>query len=189
MTGSESAALSEGSEVTTVVTRHIKPGRDKDYAEWFGRMIQAVKAFPGYRGITSVVPGGSDRDLRIVVYRFADRESMERWEASPERKKLLEEVENYATQVYNKATGLETWFELPNIHSIVPPPKWKMAIVTFFAASIVSYLSHLILGPYVGGLPLEITTLLFTAILVAALTYLLMPNLSRVLRRWLYPGS
>jgi uncharacterized protein len=151
-------------------------------------LVQTVKAFPGYRGITAVVPGGADRDFRIVMLRFADKASMGNWEASPERKRLREEVENYATQVFNKATGLETWFELPNTHAIVPPPKWKMAVVTFLAASVVSYLTRLILGPYLSGWPMVTTTPLYVAILILALTYFVMPNLSKLLRRWLYPA-
>ena len=180
--------MSEGAEVTAVVSRHVKPGRDKDYAEWFGRVLEAIRRFPGYRGVTSVIPGGNDPDARIVVYRFADKASMDAWESSPERKALLSEVEEYATQVYTKATGLETWFALPNTHSVVPPPKWKMVAVTFLAASTISFVEHFVLGPYVGVWPLIVTTVVYTAILVLTLTYFAMPNLSRALKRWLYPA-
>jgi len=180
--------MSEDAEVTTIINRHIKPGHDKDYADWFGRILDTMKKFPGYRGTTAVVPGGRDQDARIVVYRFADKTTMDNWESSPERKKLLSEVDNYATQVYTKASGLETWFELPNTHSVVAPPKWKMAAVTLFAAGVISYISHLILGPYLNAWPLVATVIVYAAILVLTLTYVLMPNLSRLLRRWLYPG-
>jgi antibiotic biosynthesis monooxygenase (ABM) superfamily enzyme len=180
--------LSEDAEVTTVVTRHIKPGRDKEYAEWFARLLDTIKKFPGYHGNTVVIPPGTDQDVRIVVYRFADKSSLENWENSPERKKLLSEVDNYSTQTYNKASGLETWFQLPNTDTVIPPPKWKMAIVTFLAASITSFVSRFILGPYLDSWPLVITTVIFTAILVLTLTYFAMPNLSKALRRWLYPG-
>ena len=185
----QSEGLSGAStEVTTVVTRHIKPGRDKEYAEWLARMLQTVKKFPGYNGVTIVVPPGTDHDVRVVLYRFADKGSLENWENSPERKGLVSEVDNYATQTFNNASGLETWFQLPNTHSVVPPPKWKMAMVTFLAGSITSFVSHFILGPYLVSWPLVMTTLIFTAILVVTLTYFAMPNLTRTLRRWLYPG-
>jgi antibiotic biosynthesis monooxygenase (ABM) superfamily enzyme len=180
--------MPEGAEVTSVVSRHIKPGRDKEYSDWFGRMLDTMKGFPGYRGVTVVVPGGTDPDARIVVYRFADNATMENWENSPERKKLLSEVENYSTQTYTKASGLETWFELPNTHSVVPPPKWKMAAVSFLAAGVISFVSHLILGSYLGTWSLAATTIIYTGILVLTLTYFAMPNLTRALRRWLYPG-
>ena len=73
-----------------------------------------------------MVPGGTDADARIVVYRFADKTTMENWENSLERKKLVSEVESYSTQVYTKANGLETWFVLPNAHTVVPPnERWS----------------------------------------------------------------
>jgi len=180
--------MSQDTEVTTVISRHIRPGREKEYAEWFTRILDTIKKFPGYRGTNVVVPGGMDPDDRIVLYRFDDKTSMENWENSPERKMLLSEVENYATQIYTKATGLETWFELPNSHAVIPPPKWKMTAVAFLAASIISFASHFFLIPYLGAWPLLATTLIYTAILVLILTYFAMPNLTRVLRRWLYPS-
>jgi uncharacterized protein len=63
-----------------------------------------------------------------------------------------------------------------------------MTIVTFRAAGVTSFLSRFILGPYLDGWPLVLTTLIFTAILVLTLTYFAMPNLTKALRRWLYPG-
>lgn len=180
--------MSEGAEVTTVINRHIKPGHEKEYADWFGRILDTMKKFPGYRGVTVVVPGEADPDARIILYRFADKTSIENWENSPERKKLLSEVENYATQIYTRASGLETWFELPDTHSVVPPPKWKMTIVVFVAATIVSFISKLVLGPYVADWSLLETSILYSIILVLTLTYFAMPNLTRLLRRWLYSG-
>jgi antibiotic biosynthesis monooxygenase (ABM) superfamily enzyme len=42
---------------------------------------------------------------------------MEAWESSPERKELMSEVNEYATQVYDKAGGLETWFHITDARS------------------------------------------------------------------------
>jgi uncharacterized protein len=89
----------------------------------------------------------------------------------------------YSTQTYNKASGLETWSQVPNTRSVAPPPKWKMAIVTVLAASIMSFPSRFILGPYLDSWPLVLTTLIFTTMLVLGLTYFAMPNLTKALRR------
>jgi antibiotic biosynthesis monooxygenase (ABM) superfamily enzyme len=74
--------MSDATEVTTVTNRHIKRGYEKEYTEWFGRMLNPINQLPGYRRVTSVVPGGSDPDGRIVLYRFADKTSMDKWENS-----------------------------------------------------------------------------------------------------------
>jgi uncharacterized protein len=114
---------------------------------------------------------------------------MRAWEDSPESLKLLDEVNNYSTRHYDTATGLETWFTLPQLKNVVaqPPPRWKMAIVVFIAIYAVSSLTRSILNPFLGQWPILSNTIIYTAILVVSLTYFAMPIMSRLLRRWLYP--
>jgi uncharacterized protein len=64
-----------------------------------------------------------------------------------------------------------------------------MAIVIFFAAYVISSLSRSVLNPFLEQWPILGNALIYTAILVVSLTYFAMPLLSRLLRRWLYPGS
>jgi antibiotic biosynthesis monooxygenase (ABM) superfamily enzyme len=102
----------ESKEVTVMINRRVKPGLELEYANWFGRLVEAVKKAPGFRGITVIVP--DDKDSRIILYRFADTETNENWENSSIRKELLSEANEYATQTYESAGGLETWFHLPS---------------------------------------------------------------------------
>ena len=45
---------------------------------------------------------------------------------------MLEEVNKYSISHYDASTGLETWFNLPDVTVISSRlPKWKMAIVVF----------------------------------------------------------
>jgi antibiotic biosynthesis monooxygenase (ABM) superfamily enzyme len=76
---------------------------------------------------------------------------------------------------------------LPDLKTIVAPPKWKMAIVTFIAAYSISSLVTFTLSLYIRQLPFVANTIM-TIILVMGLTYFAMPLLSRLLRRWLYPS-
>jgi uncharacterized protein len=85
-------------------------------------------------------------------------------------------------------TGLETWFSLPNLTTIVAPPRWKMAIVSFIGAYSISLLAQYILGLYLEQTPL-LSNILMTIILVVGLTYFAMPLLSRLLQGWLYPRN
>ena len=73
--------------------------------------------------------------------------------------------------------------------SVPTPPRWKMAIVVFIAAYAISSVSQSILNPFLEQWPLLGNTIIYTAILVASLTYLAMPILSRLLRQWLYVKS
>src|SRR5947208_387075 len=116
---------------------------------------------------------------------------MERWDNSEESLRLLREANNYSTRQYETSTGLETWFTLPELKTLSqsPPPRWKMAIVIFFAAYAISAISRYILNPFTGQWPLLGNAVIYTAILVISLTYFALPIANRLLRRWLYPGS
>jgi len=91
--------MAEGTEVTMVINRRIKPGREKEYADWVGRILESMKNFPGYLGVSIVVPK-DDPNVRLVLNRFVDTISMEDWKNSPELRKFLLELDNYATQTY-----------------------------------------------------------------------------------------
>jgi uncharacterized protein len=173
--------------VTSVISRSIKPGYEKDYDDWLRRYLTFERRAPGYLGTTIILPGGTSSNLRYIIHRFTDKASMEAWENSQEAQKLLEEVNNYSTRHYETATGLETWFALPDLKIVVAPPRWKMAIVVFIAAYIIGSLSRSILNPWLVQWPLLANNIIFTAILAASLTYFAMPILSRLLKRWLYP--
>ena len=114
--------------------------------------------------------------------------SLNAWEKSDEYLKLIEEANNCSTRYYERATGLETWFSLPDIKSIVAPPRWKMAIVTFIATYCISSLVTVIftLEIFIRQSPFLANTIM-TTVLVMGLTYFAMPILSRLLRSWLYP--
>lgn len=178
-------------EVTWIICRNIKPGHQKDYDDWLERYLTSERKAPGYLGTTIIIPGGSKSSLRYIIHRFTDKTKMETWENSQESIKLLEEVNNYSERYHETSTGFETWFDLPDLKTQIsltpPPPRWKMAIVVFVAAYAISLLSRSILNPLLEHLPLFGSTIIYTAILVASLTYFAMPILNRLLRQWLYP--
>ena len=177
---------SGGEEATLLVSRRIKQGRENEYGDWVRRVIAAANEFPGYRGVTTLAPQGFDSDVRYMIWRFDNQKDLDNWERSDVRHGFFVEVQNYAEQHYEKATGMETWFSLPEMHKVVAPPKWKMFLVTTFAAYCVSLVARTSLTPFLGSWPSYLTNLIFSAILVSALTYILMPWFSRVLRGWLY---
>jgi len=178
-------------EVTTVICRKIRPGYEKDYNDWVRRYLTLERKAPGYLGTTIIIPGGGKSPLRYIIRRFADKAAMERWDNSEESLRLLKEANDYSTRHYDTSTGLETWFALPDLKTLSqsPPPRWKMAIVIFFAAYAISSLSRYILTPFIGQWPILGNAVIYTAILVVSLTYFALPVANRLLRRWLYPSS
>jgi len=177
-------------DFTVVISRKVKPGYENEYDEWLRRYLMLERKVPGYVGTTIITQGGTDSAIRHIIHRFRDKVSLDAWENSDESHKLIEEANKCSTRYYERATGLETWFTLPDLKTIVAPPKWKMAIVTFIAAYSISSLVTFFftLSHYIRQSPFVANTIM-TITLVAGLTYFAMPILSRLLRRWLYPSS
>jgi antibiotic biosynthesis monooxygenase (ABM) superfamily enzyme len=188
MSGKNQDGEQASKEVTVVVNRKIKPGSEKNYDEWLGRFLTLGRKVPGYLGTTTIMEASTDSMVRHIIHRFRDTASLDAWENSEELRKLIAEVDNYSTPYLQKATGLETWFTLPGLEAIVPPPKWKMVIVAFIGAYCISSAALYVLSLLLGQ-QLLLVNLFMNIILVIGLTYFAMPLLSRLLRRWLYPNS
>ncbi len=69
---------------------------------------------------------------------------------------------------------------------MTPPPRWKMAILTWIAIYPIITILLLILGPIIlGHLPIPVVTLILSVTLVLLMTFVVMPLLTRVFRPWL----
>ena len=171
-----SPALAE--PVTVVVTRRVLPGRQRDFAAWSERLLEAAGEIPGYLGTTVLADAAGTRH---IVERFADESSLKAWEKAPARAGLVEEANRFSTVERQSLSGLETWFDVPGA-----PPRWKMAVTTFVAAYPIAYLVLRFAGPHETSWPAALRALVTVAILVPALTWLVMPRLTSLLGGWLH---
>ena len=85
--------------------------------------------------------------------------------------------------MHRQLHGLEAWFRTSNN----PPPRWKMALVTSVGVYALSLLLTLLIGPLIGQWPLLLRTAASTLLVVAGLTWLVMPLLTRLAHGWLNP--
>ena len=88
----------------------------------------------------------------------------------------------------DSVSGMETWFTLPGHSVMVPPPKYKMAVVTTIGASpfVLVFIPFLIAVLDEVVLPI-VVALISLFIMSIAMTWGTMPLLSWLARRWLYP--
>jgi antibiotic biosynthesis monooxygenase (ABM) superfamily enzyme len=176
--------------VTTTVTRRIKPGHEAAYEAFLAGISGAARAFPGYLGIEVFrpTPGqGQDREYR-TVYRFDSLAHLHAWLDSPERAAWLQRAEPHVagpmrTQVL---TGLEAWFTL-STQPGVPPPRYKMAVITWVTIFPLITLVVMATAPLLGSLPLVVRLAVTTGVTVSLMTWVVMPRVTRLLGRWLYP--
>ncbi len=164
--------------VTVVVTRRVLPGRQREFSAWSERLLEAAGGIPGYLGTTVLSDAAGTRH---IVERFANDSSLKAWEEAPARAGLIVEANTFSTVERQSLTGLETWFDVPGA-----PPRWKMAVTTFAAAYPIAYLVLRFAGPHETSWPASLRALVTVAILVPALTWILMPRLTRLLGRWLH---
>lgn len=176
--------------VTVVVARRVRPGAEPQFEEWVSQAVAAASRFPGHQGATLQRPDAASGPDHVLVFRFATLADLRRWEASDERRELLERAATFSEgdPSVRLLTGIEGWFEAPPQASSAPP-RHKMALVTWVAIFPLVVGFQTLAGPLLEPLPPIARTLLTTIFLVAAMTYLVMPWLSRLLRGWLYPAT
>ena len=73
--------------------------------------------------------------------------------------------------------------------AIVLPPRWKMTLVTLLAVYPFSRLLGITIGNWISGWPMLLSLLIFNASIVTRLTCVLMPQLTRLFKPWLYPKT
>jgi len=181
--------VQNSNEFTYIIGRNIRSGREREYDDWLRRYLALEMKATGYLGTTVILPGGAGSTIRYIIQRFVNEASMRTWKESEQSAKLLKEANNYSTPHYGSAYGMETWFVLPDLRALVPPPRWKMAVLVFIAAFTIGSLSRYLIDPYLEGWPILYSSIVFTGVLVIGLTYFAMPILSRIFGRWLYPTS
>ena len=176
---------SQPEPVTVTVARRVALGREHEFEKWYDGIIGCASRFPGFLGAGILRPNEMGQQWH-VVYRFADDESLHRWEASPERAHWLHKAEEFADELgVQRVSGLETWFSLPG-RTAPAPPKWKMASVTILAIIPLVLLMNVLVLPLLTGWPLVLRVLVFSGTLTGLMTWVIMPRLTRLFRRFLY---
>jgi antibiotic biosynthesis monooxygenase (ABM) superfamily enzyme len=173
--------------VTVVVSRRVFPEHEKEYDDWVRRLVAASAETPGNQGVTLLVPEPGKSGLHHVVMKFADEKSMHIWETSYARQKLSREADAFSRRVRQEATGLETWFAIPECPELEAPKPWKMAAVTFLAVFVLSIAIIRLSRWIFPAMNFYAESVLVAFLLVGILTWAVMPFLSRhVFRKWLY---
>lgn len=173
-----------------MASRRVKPGREREFEDWVRGIFAAANAFPGYLGSEVLRPSDDPEDDEYrIIFRFDHASNLHAWENSEERQRWLRKArpllqEEEKIQVL---TGLETWFTLPSKPAEPPPPRYKMAVVTWLAVFPVVAVIFYVFGQWLNLLPTLLRTLVFTAVMVVLMTYVIMPRMTRLFAFWLYP--
>lgn len=188
MTTDVFAQAGEEGPVTVTLARQVRPGREADYEAWISGVVEEASHFAGHQGASVLRPHGAGGDY-VIIYRFDSYAHCKAWEDSPQRARWLDRLGDMVVgePSVKRVTGLETWFDLPEVPAATkPPPPHKMAIVLIVVVFVLVYIFNLLLGPLMDGWPLALKVLTIATIQVLLMTYLVMPRVTKLLRGWLF---
>lgn len=178
--------------VTVSITRRVRPEHADQMTAWVRAGSALAERFPGFLGTGWVRPG-SESDEWHMLYRFDGPDSLARWEASEERRWWLGAaqglVEDHRKE---RLTGIEGWFDPPEeyvVEQLAPParpPRWKQAVMIWFAFFPLSLVMTTVVAALVPGLGTVLRVLVSTLVMTPIMTYLVLPFLTSSLEWWLH---
>jgi antibiotic biosynthesis monooxygenase (ABM) superfamily enzyme len=175
--------------VTALVSRRVKPGCEQKFEQVTAQLLQVAARAPGYLGSHLMHPGEEtdvDDTLYHVVIAFDSQAHLDAWQVSEERALGLAASAPYVEGIsaLRNVSGLALWFRGARMST---PPRWKIAVVTWFGICPTVYLAFLLTLPYIASWALLPRIMLLTLIVVATMTWVVAPALTRLFRPWLHP--
>jgi uncharacterized protein len=182
---------SDDPPVTVDVIQQVKPGCEAEFERVLNDLIEAATEFTGYLGVNVFRPIDRHNPEYRIVFKFDRLSNLKHWEDSAIRHQLLEDIKRstVGTSKFKRLTGLETWFALSPSAAIVPPPRYKMLIVSFLAVFPLVNLLNLVLEPLLKPLALFIRSSIVILAMLSLMTYVVMPQMTKLFSKWLYPKS
>jgi antibiotic biosynthesis monooxygenase (ABM) superfamily enzyme len=175
--------------VTALITRRVRRGCESRFEQLMAGLQAEAAAFEGHLGGYLIKPESGGRYQ--VLFAFESDAQLAAWMGSAERRAWLERLATVSRDEGSMRvlSGLESWFALPGARTQRPPPRYKMALVTWLGIfPLVLLLSNLI-GPWLAPIHPALSVLVVTALVVVAMTWFVAPALTRLLASWLYPSE
>lgn len=194
--------------ITVSIRREVDPDRIAEATVWVQTGVNLANRYQGFLG-SGWVRAGEDSDVWHMLYRFANEETLEAWERSPERAWWLEMGRGFVrAERARRRTGIEGWFDDPATGSVpavtdgaaaggepsLPPapPRWKQAVsiwLGFFPVNLAFAVLVAAFVPAWEDVPLALRVLVTTLVLTPIMTYWVLPWVTRMLRGWLAPAT
>jgi antibiotic biosynthesis monooxygenase (ABM) superfamily enzyme len=184
-------AAQEPPPVHVAITRTVKPGCEAEFE-------QAIRQFFGASARESQTLGallirplpGSDTRTYGILRAFASPEDRDVFYASDRFHQWTQAVAPFVEGTYSRRElhGLEAFFGQGGPHG--PPPRWKMAFVTWLGVWPTSFVLASVLGAALHDrLPRWLASGMISACVVVGLSWAVMPVLVKLFKPWLYGAA
>lgn len=184
--------------ITVSIRREVDPAHIAEATAWVQTGVNLANKYPGFLG-SGWVRAGEASQVWHMLYRFANEETLEAWERSPERSWWLSMGEGFVrSERSRRRTGIEGWFDAPVVAEVsvpasdptatrpVPPPRWKQAVTIWLAFFPLNLLATVTLGRLLADVPVVLRVAALTLALTPIMTYLLLPWMTARLEWWLH---
>jgi antibiotic biosynthesis monooxygenase (ABM) superfamily enzyme len=177
--------------VTVDVVRQVKPGYEAEFELALADVLTAAEGFHGHLGTNVLRSTDSDHLEYRIIYKFAYMSCLKKWEESAIRAKLLEKLNCFTLGEgkVQRLTGLETWFTLPMPAGMKAPPRYKMVLMSWIVIFPLSNVIPPVLQKVFAPLPPVPRSAIAALCMVALMTYVVMPRVTKLFSFWLYPKS
>lgn len=166
-----------------VVTRIVSSKHEGDLRAWADRVADDAGQAEGCLAVLRFEQTGG---LFHHVYRFRDASELARWEATPGYRTLMAEGDNFSTARRQRIDDRHPVVELP---SEADSPKWKRFLMTCLGVVPIALTVNAALTSLPQPLPSLLQSALSSVVLVAAMTWVVMPIVSRRLKPWVVSDS
>ena len=171
--------------VTVLVNRVVPAEREAAFVVTLKRLLEEFGRFPGTSGSMVFRRESGEAVEFSILMRFSSETAHDAWLGSPELVRWRAEVAP-ATPTsghVRRYSGMESFF----VSAKAPdaPPRWKMAVVLLFAVLPMSLAMSRWVAPALAHLSLFTGSLLTSVAMVLAMTYLVVPLLTKLFQPWL----
>ncbi len=172
--------------VTIVFSQCIAPENYDEFVVLHDDALERLGEFPGFLGSELLLPVEGVQEDHVIVASFASRPDLDRWLESDTRQEWVDRIEQLVEgdRTYNVVGGFGGWFPAQSSQP-QGPKRWKQAIAVFIALFPTVLLITLIRGAIAPNMNVVLAVFIGNVLGILALTYVLMPPLTRKLQNWL----
>jgi antibiotic biosynthesis monooxygenase (ABM) superfamily enzyme len=181
-------AMSARSEVVSVIRHDVRPGHEPQYEAWTKEVLPIAQGFPGHQGVAIIRPPTGSSTYTIVLH-FDTLPHLRGWLESDVRQRLLARVETHLTEPgrVEITPGLEFWLSPPGVKHARPYKQFLLVLAVIYP---MTFLMSAVLSPVFAESPgmamLALRNLINSVTVIALMTWVIMPRVTRAVAGWLY---
>jgi antibiotic biosynthesis monooxygenase (ABM) superfamily enzyme len=176
---------------SVVITHHILNDKQQEYEQWLSEIIPISNHSEGFIDLQIVRPIPKLTFVYTVIIRVDTIEHLKVWMESDDRKRMIDKAQPFfrKNDRYQIKSGLDFLFNKES-EGIKTPLRWKQFLATWSAIYPLSILVPLLSLPVLRLLNISVNhyfdAFINSGCIVLLMVYVVMPNYTKIIKKWLY---